>query len=118
MTTTYKKGLWAEGVAAVYLMIKGYRIKAWRYKTAVGEIDLIARRGRVLVFVEVKARPDIATGVAAIRPASYARLQRAAEHYMARYHTQVQGFDTRFDLVVVAPPCRIKHLDNVILYGS
>jgi len=115
---SYTKGLWAEIIAAIFLFLKGYRICAWRYKTAVGEIDLVARRGRILAFVEVKARPDYATGLSAIRPSSHSRLQRAAEHYLARFPTQGSGRDIRFDLVVVTPPCRIWHLDNIILSGS
>lgn len=116
---SYTKGLWAEWVAALYMMLRGYRFRAWRYKTPVGEIDLVMSRGRQIVFVEVKARAKIDDGVGAIRTASYSRLQRAAEHYLTRYaRGRTDAPECRFDLVVVAPPCRIKHLDNIMLYGS
>jgi len=64
--TGYSKGLRAETLAAWYLRFKGYRILAMRYKTRVGEIDLIARRGRSLVFAEVKWRPDRRTAMEAV----------------------------------------------------
>ena len=54
----YKKGHLAEGLAAVMLRLKGFSIKEKRYKTPVGEIDLIARRGDLTIFCEVKARKD------------------------------------------------------------
>lgn len=118
MTTNYAKGLWAEGVAAAYLMVRGYRLRAWRHKTPVGEIDLVVSRGGRFVFVEVKARPNIDQGLMAIRQTSYPRLQRAAQHYLQRY-ARAGGVvpECRFDLIVVTPPCRIKHLDNIMLYG-
>ena len=53
--TNYARGIWAERYAALYLFFKGFRILATRFKTPVGEIDLIAVRNNVMVFVEVKS---------------------------------------------------------------
>ena len=55
----YARGLVAEGIAAWLLRLKGYRVLATRYRTPLGEIDIVARRGKVLAFVEVKARPTV-----------------------------------------------------------
>ena len=60
----YGLGRRAEWMAAWWLRLKGYRILARDFRVAVGEIDLIARRGRTLALVEVKARPDLATAQA------------------------------------------------------
>jgi putative endonuclease len=53
----FRTGLSAEGRAAAYLMLKGYRILARRFRTPYGEIDIVARRRNLLAFVEVKAAP-------------------------------------------------------------
>jgi putative endonuclease len=114
---SYHKGLWSEFVAAVYLWVHGYRVRAWRYKTPHGEIDLIASRGKTIVFVEVKVRPNLHTSLEAIRPASLPRLRRAAEHYLNRFSHQA-WVTQRFDLIAVAPPWHIRHLDNILVQGS
>lgn len=96
----YKRGRAAEIAAALYLMCKGYRILSWRYKTKHGEVDLIAKRGRVVAFVEVKARGGHAEGLEAVTPKAQVRILRAAEHYMQR-HPTFQNYVWRFDAVVV-----------------
>lgn len=115
--SNYRRGIMAEILAGGWLWLKGYRLRAWRYKTPVGEIDLVVTRGKILVFVEVKERPALDEGVAAIRPASFARLRRAAAQYLAR-HPRFSGYDQRFDLVAVARGGRIRHLDNIDLGSS
>lgn len=115
--SNYRRGVWSEMLAAFYLWCKGYRLRAWRYKTAMGEIDLIATRGRSLVFIEVKYRPDHDVALSAIRFASYPRLQAAAMQYLVR-NPRFRDFDQRFDLVALAPGWRIRHLDNIDLSGS
>ena len=57
-TRAYRHGLFAETVAALLLRLKGHRIVARRYKTPVGEIDLVALKGKRLAFVEVKRREE------------------------------------------------------------
>ena len=61
-----RRGRWSEWVAAVFLMMKGYRILSLRYRVRAGEIDIIARRGDVVAFVEVKARRDLMAAIDAV----------------------------------------------------
>ena len=96
----YRKGLWAEMQAACFLWCKGYRILAWRYKTPVGEIDLVARKKSITVFVEVKARKTRDVGLDSVTASSWQRIARAAAHFQrARPHKACRGW--RYDLVVV-----------------
>ena len=114
---TYQKGLWAEMAAFLYLWLRGYRLRAWRYRAPGGEVDLVVTRGRTLVFAEVKYRPTLDQGVGAIPPAAYRRLRAAATHYLA-HNQRFSGHDVRFDLLAVAPPWSIRHLDNIDLSSA
>jgi putative endonuclease len=93
----------AERAAAWLLRAKGWRILARRLKTPLGEIDIVARRGRTVAFIEVKARPDLAAGLLALQPRQQQRLQRAATLFLARHPRFAEGHDLRFDLVVIRP---------------
>ena len=98
----YRWGLSAETRAAWWLRFKGYRVLERRFKVPVGEIDLIARKGRTLVFVEVKARDTEAAAIEAVTPKARRRILAAADVWVARrpaYHDH----DRRFDLVLVLP---------------
>lgn len=107
-----KRGRRAETLAAWLLRLKGYRVLARRYKTPAGEIDLIVRRGRTIVFVEVKQRPDEVAAIEAITPTARKRIARAAELWVAR-HPAAAALNQRFD-VVLAPPGRLpRHLVSV-----
>jgi len=97
----YRHGLWAEYVALLYLSLKGYRLVCWRKKTPVGEIDLILRRRRQLIFVEVKARRDHATAAHAVHPKNQARVVRAAQYFLSS-HPKYAAHDIRFDAVLIA----------------
>ena len=103
---TWAKGLKAETVAALWLMLKGYRVLERRVRFAAGsgagEIDLIVRRGRTLAFVEVKARPDPDAAAFAIAPEQRRRIARAAEAFLAA-RPDLGRLDIRFDAVLVAP---------------
>ena len=88
----------AESLAAIYLRLKGYRIIARDLRTPVGEIDLIACRGNVLVFVEVKARS--ADAVEVLTAAQRRRIVRAAELFIAR-KPGLAMMSIRFDLLLV-----------------
>lgn len=114
---SYRHGIYAEIWAALYLWCRGYRLRAWRYKTSGGEIDLIATRGRTLVFVEVKYRPDVSQAVSAIPPAAYHRLRAAGATYLA-HHPRFCEYSARFDLIAVGRFGRIRHLDNIDLSGA
>jgi len=105
----YGRGRRAETIAAWWLRLKGYRILARGFRVAVGEIDLIARRGRTLALVEVKARPDLDTARAAVGPRQRRRIERAAARFLQR-HPALAGCDVRFDVVLLAPWRRPHHL--------
>ena len=95
-----RRGRWAETAAALLLRLKGYRIIARDLRTPVGEIDLVARRGRVLVLVEVKARGDEAVALGALRAAQRHRIIRAGAWLIAR-RPELCGLDLRCDVVIV-----------------
>jgi putative endonuclease len=98
----FRFGLSAESRAAAYLIAKGYRILARRFKTPVGEIDIVARRRGVLVFVEVKAREKLADAAESIGRRQQQRIIAAAEFWLAGHPDDVTS-DMRFDVVLVAP---------------
>ena len=103
------RGRRAELLAAWWLRLKGFRILAQDQRTPVGEIDLVARRGRLLLFVEVKARPDDGRAREALRPAQQARIARAAAWFLSG-RPDLQGLDSRYDVVLVTPWRRPRHL--------
>lgn len=106
----YHLGLYAENLAALLLRLKGYQIIAKRYKTPFGEIDLIARRRNLTIFVEVKARPTAKDALESITPKMRDRITRAATWYLARKPDK--NLDYRFDVITVRPPFYVRHLDN------
>ena len=96
----YRSGRWAETGAAWWLRLKGYRIVARGFKTPVGEIDLIAKRGNVLAFVEVKTRPSRAESAEAITFRQQARIARAASWFL-NSRPDFAALESRFDAVLV-----------------
>ncbi|MDX9689701.1 MAG: YraN family protein [Proteobacteria bacterium] len=108
---SYKRGLWAETLSALLLHCKGYRLIERRYKTPLGEIDLIARKGDVIAIIEVKARPDIPRAHDAISPHQQTRLRRAAQYFLTHY-PQGQHFTLRFDAIFVLPKRWPRHIIN------
>lgn len=107
----YFHGLWMERAAAMYLRLKGYRIVAMRYKTPVGEIDIIARKKRTLVAVEVKHRQNMINALNAVSRTNQIRIERALRQFIARYPRYSR--DTiRFDVIAAASFTRLRHLDN------
>lgn len=92
----------AESWAALYLTLKRYRIVARGMRTPVGEIDLIARRGHILVFVEVKARPDLMLASDALRADQQRRIIRAGEWFLQR-RADLALLDRRYDVVLITP---------------
>jgi putative endonuclease len=108
---SHRSGLVAEWLALLYLMLKGYFPLAMRYKTPVGEIDLIMKRGRRLVFVEVKARADADNAAHAVHAKNQSRVVRAAQHYLAS-HPRYAQCEVRFDVCLIAWYHWPKHLPN------
>jgi putative endonuclease len=109
---THQTGLFAETLAAIFLMLCGYRILNRRFKTPVGEIDIIAKRGRTVAFVEVKRRMVMDDALAAISPDSVARIRRAAEWWLKSHNGIADKCDLRFDVIAIAPYARIRHIHN------
>jgi putative endonuclease len=105
----FRLGLSAESRAAMYLVAKGYRIVARRFRSPVGEIDIVARRRGTLVFVEVKARDTLDAAAESLGPRQQARIAAAAEAWLATYPDP--GItDMRFDAVLVAPGKLPRHI--------
>jgi putative endonuclease len=98
---SYSSGFEAEWLAAALLRLKGYRILEKRFSASGGEIDLIARRGGALVFVEVKARNNLDAAREAISADKRRRVSRAARAYLGRLPRLPKTI--RFDAVFLAP---------------
>ena len=101
----------AETIAAWWLRLKGWAILARRARTAVGEVDLIARRGRLLAFVEVKARASAGEAALALDDYRLRRVAAAAEALAHRYARE--GDDLRIDAVFIVPGRLPRHLADV-----
>lgn len=101
----------AEAVAALWLQLRGWRILARRARTPVGEVDLIARRGRTLAFVEVKARATAGQADFALDEYRLRRVAAAAEALSHRYARP--GDDIRIDAMFIVPRRLPRHLANV-----
>ena len=107
----FRLGLSAESRAALLLIAKAYRILARRWKTPFGEIDIVARRRGVLVFVEVNARESVDDAVEAVTERSKCRIVSAAEMWRARHPDHANG-EIRFDVIVVTPGRMPRHIAN------
>ncbi len=107
----FQLGLSAESRAAMFLIAKAYRIVARRWKTPFGEIDIVARRRRTLVFVEVKARATLEEAVEAVTERSKQRIVGAAEFWLAQ-HPHDGNAEIRFDVILVAPGKIPRHIAN------
>ena len=77
-----RHGILAEYLALAYLILKGYRFVTSRYKTKLGEIDLIVRRGKTLVFVEVKARANRDDAAHAVHAKNQSRVVQASQMFL------------------------------------
>jgi putative endonuclease len=105
----FRAGLTAEARAAAYLMAKGYRILAKRFRTPHGEIDIVAKRRNLLAFVEVKARSTLDDAAFAVTPRQQARIVDAAQAWLMA-HPEHAEFELRFDAVLIAPRHLPRHL--------
>jgi putative endonuclease len=104
-------GRYAEQLAALWLMLRGWRILGFRLKTPQGEIDLLARRGRVLAVVEVKTRASLESALASVHPSQQARLRRAGENLALR-RPGLAGLAVRLDMVALAPGRWPRHIPD------
>ena len=105
----WHRGRRAEWLAACWLRFKGYRIIARGFRVGVGEIDLVARRGRVLALVEVKARARLAEAGESVSRRQRERISRAAKAFLQR-HPHLGKLDPRFDVVLIAPGHWPRHI--------
>ncbi|MGQ0661385.1 YraN family protein [Sphingosinicella sp.] len=103
-------GRTGETRAALYLRAKGWSILDRRVRTPAGEVDLVARRGRLVAFVEVKARKSAAELDFAIDEYRLSRVAAAAEILTPRYMRE--GDDVRIDVILIAPRCWPRHIEN------
>ena len=114
---TRELGRFGEERAARYLRLHGYRIVETNYACRLGEIDLIARRGRYIVFVEVKLRKsaDFAPAREFVTAAKRQRIRSTAALYLSQNETELQP---RFDVIEIYAPngaegkVTINHIEN------
>jgi putative endonuclease len=107
--TAFRTGLSAESKAAAYLMLKGFRIAARRWRSPAGEIDIVARRGKLLIFVEVKARVQLDAAAYSVTERQQRRIAAAAGAWLAA-HPDDASCDMRFDAILVAPRRLPQHI--------
>jgi len=99
-----------ERIAAWWLRLKGWRILDKRVRTPAGEVDLVARKGNLIAFVEVKMRATSAELDFAIDERRLTRVAAAAEVLMPRYAGP--GDDIRVDVILLAPGTMPRHIEN------
>lgn len=98
----YRFGLHAETLSALFLRIKGYRIIARRHKNHAGEIDIIAKRRNLIVFIEVKARSNAAHIGETLSLRQQQRIIRSAEVFL-QHHPRFTHYSVRFDMMQISP---------------
>lgn len=116
--TNYSSGKYAEGLAKAYLGIKGYSIIAENYKTGrgtgAGEIDIIAKKANLIVFVEVKKRKSLDTAAYSIFESQKQRIINGAKAFIS-HNQKYENHDMRFDAILIKLPFSIKHIKNAWL---
>ena len=105
----FRTGLSGETRAAAYLIAKGYRILAKRFRTPYGEIDIVARKRNLLAFIEVKARASLDDAAYAVTARQQARIIDAAQAWLMA-HPEHADFELRFDAMLIAPRRLPRHL--------
>lgn len=108
-----KSGRGAEWIAALLLMCKGYQILGFRLRTREGEIDLLAKRGKVLAVVEVKRRATLEDALEALGPMQQQRLLRAARALRDK-RPALRQLDVRLQLIALAPKRFPRHVSDVL----
>ena len=112
----FRHGHVAEATAALLLLAKGFRLIARRYRTPLGEIDLIAKRGRLIAFVEVKARPSEMEALESVGRFAERRIVDAADLWLAN-HPDAADLDLRYDMIVVTPWRLPRHIADAFRPG-
>ncbi|NOR62811.1 MAG: YraN family protein [Rhodobacteraceae bacterium] len=111
-STAFHNGMAAEDIAARAYEAKGGKVLARRWKVPEGEIDLIVEDAGVIIFVEVKARKQMAAALAALQPAQQARLLACAEQYLAKFADLNAA--CRFDLAALDQTGQIQIIENAL----
>ncbi len=106
-----RRGAFAEYLAAAFLMVKGYRILEMRYRVKTGEIDIIARRGDLVAFVEVKARQNIDDALSAVSVKNQSRVKAASRTWLSK-RNDFSKLSWRYDIVAVRLPFAMQHFPN------
>ncbi len=104
--TNHQRGIWAEKISIIYLWLKGYSLIATRFGAGQkgggkGEIDLIMRKGKTIVFIEVKYRQSEEDALFAISSMQKNRIRRNAELFLKRF-PRYQCIDCRFDAMLLS----------------
>ena len=114
---TYQFGYFAEKYAMIFLWIKGYKILKHRYKSGLGEIDIIAKKKNFIVFIEVKARSKKIIIENVLSAHQIQRIKKSAEDFIAK-NPKIQNCSRRYDFIEVRPIFfiifNIKHRINFI----
>lgn len=107
----FNRGISAESLAAAWLIGKGYRILARRFRSGAGEIDIVAGRRHTIIFVEVKARASLDEAAESVTPRQRGRIATAAEIWLAQ-NPHVAFKDLRFDAILIAPGKLPRHIQG------
>src|SRR5262249_16171904 len=105
----FQTGISAESRAAAFLIAKGYRILARRFRTPHADIAILPRRGNLVAFVEVKACASLDEAAFAVTPRQQQRIIDAAHGWLAT-HPELAEFELRFDAMLIAPRSLPRHL--------
>ncbi len=108
----YRRGFFAEYVAALFLLFKGYHIVAMRYRSKGGEVDIVARKGDLAVFVEVKARRRLDEAISAVGYTAQRRIEAASLHWLAR-QKDAEKLSRRYDIIAILPWRLPVHFPNI-----
>lgn len=116
---SYRLGMMAEYYAAFYMLLRGYKILAWRFKQKTGEIDLIFRKKDVIVFAEVKYRQTLEMAASSVSPQSQKRIINTAQIFLNQYRKKHikkgrkgDDFVLRFDVIALSSYFKIRHIPN------
>ncbi|AGA64085.1 putative endonuclease protein [Liberibacter crescens BT-1] len=104
-------GLRAEFLSAIFLMLKGWKIMAFRHRNSFGEVDIIAFRQELVIFVEVKARSNVKDALNAVSYLSQERIRSAGKAWLAT-HKDFHAFSYRCDIIAVIPWNLPKHFPD------
>jgi putative endonuclease len=115
LLTSYVTGLLSEFLAIIVLTLKGYRLLHRRYKTPLGEIDLICLKQSTVIFIEVKKRKTLSTALHSLLPRQQKRILNAARFFLSHYSEQ--NLNIRFDIIAFNKNWRFTHEKNVLIKG-